>query len=592
MAHWINNISSMWVDFVLLMTVQNCLFLLFIFFLLYLFRNKDARILRGIAVIGLVKLFIPPFLPVSISSAELYTASYLSLFVVTGTPESIVEPAKSISLSLSSIAMLGWLLLVIVLVAIVIGYMLRMRIIIKHARPITLKIEIPDTRHKIDFLISEEAKSPFVYGFFHHRVILPCSWDSWSVDCQKAVIAHEIAHICHYDHWISFFQVLAQLVHFYNPLTWIHYKKLRHYNEIACDDSAAKAIKLSPLRYSHFLVSIAEKLSKPRRELFPLPSLSASQESLMKRVIYQLTKNSERSLGKMTLKSRAILFVTILMILPFSWYCTLESLLTPVIPAQPDVENIGMEGSKYDIPDFLPIKDQPRAIGGFSAIQDRVKYPEAARNAGVQGQVVINVLVNEEGDPIEFKVLRSLAGYGLEEAAIAAISQTKFTSALQNSVPVKFWVSIPVKFRLNSESTDTQVKDLTKVQGIFIRESDEKSSSGKATDTMIDKNNIADFLALESQPRPIGGVVGIQRKIRFPENTLIEEIQGLIVIQVLIDENGNPVDFKVLKSLGRSDLDASAIEAIRQVKFTPPNQNGVPVKFWMSIPINFQMKGD
>ena len=517
MAHWINNISSMWVDFALLMTVQNCLFLLFIFFLLYLFRNKDARILRGIAVIGLVKLFIPPFLPVSISSAELYTASYLSLFVVTGTPESIVEPAKGISLSLSSIAMLGWLLLVIVLVAIVIGYMLRMRIIIKHARPITLKIEIPDTRHKIDFLISEEAKSPFVYGFFRHRVILPCSWDSWSEDCQKAVIAHEIAHICHYDHWISFFQVLAQLVHFYNPLTWIHYKKLRHYNEIACDDSAAKAIKLSPFRYSHFLVSIAERLSKPRRELFPLPSLSASQESLMKRVIYQLTKNDEGSLGKMTLKSRAILFMTIVMILPFSWYCTLESLLTPVIPAQPDVENIGMEGSKYDIPDFLPIKDQPRAIGGFSAIQDRVKYPE---------------------------------------------------------------------------STDTQVKDLANVQSIFIRESAEKSSSGKATATMIDKNNIADFLALESQPRPIGGVVGIQRKIRFPENTLIEEIQGLIVIQVLIDENGNPVDFKVLKSLGRSDLDASAIEAIRQIKFTPPNQNGVPVKFWVSIPINFQMKGD
>lgn len=438
----------MWADFVLIMTIQNCLFLLFIFFLLFLFRNKDARILRGIALIGLVKLFIPPFLPVSLSSVGSYNTSYFSPFVVNGTPETVLESVKGIPLSLSSIAMLGWVFLVIVLAVTVVGYILRIRFIIRHAQPIKLKFPIPATKHKIEFLKSEMVRSPFVFGFFNHKVLLPISWDSWSADFKKAVIAHEITHIFHYDHWICFFQVLAQLFHFYNPFTWIHYKKLRHYNEIACDDKAAKEIKFSPLLYSRFLISIAKKISKPYGDISPLPSLSASQGSLMKRVTYQLSKNNERSMGKMTLKSRAILFVTALTILPFSWYCTQESLLTPNIPAQPDVENVGVEASGYDIPDFLPLADQPRPIGGISAIQKRIKYPEAALIAGVEGQVVVQVLIDEDGDPIEFKVLSSPGNDDLEKAAIEAIRQTKFEPAIQKGVPVKFWMSIPIRFQL------------------------------------------------------------------------------------------------------------------------------------------------
>ena len=112
-----------------------------------------------------------------------------------------------------------------------------------------------------------------------------------------------------------------------------------------------------------------------------------------------------------------------------------------VPPPPPPIE-------EEEIPDFLPLENQPKPIGGIGAIQKLIKYPEIAIKAGIQGQVVIHVLVNEEGIPVETRVLKSLGNSGCDEAAIDAILKTRFTPASQRNRPVKFWMSIPIKFQL------------------------------------------------------------------------------------------------------------------------------------------------
>ena len=101
-----------------------------------------------------------------------------------------------------------------------------------------------------------------------------------------------------------------------------------------------------------------------------------------------------------------------------------------------------------EIPDFLPLENQPKPIGGIAAIRKLIKYPEIARKAGIQGRVVIHVLVNEEGVPVDTKVLQSLGNSGCDEAAIDAIMKTRFTPATQRGRAVKFWMSIPITFQL------------------------------------------------------------------------------------------------------------------------------------------------
>ena len=76
------------------------------------------------------------------------------------------------------------------------------------------------------------------------------------------------------------------------------------------------------------------------------------------------------------------------------------------------------------------------------------KYPEIARRAGVEGTVVLRILVDEQGNVIKVEVVKGLGNTGCNEAAMAAAIQCKFTPAMQRDRPVKVWTSYPVRFQL------------------------------------------------------------------------------------------------------------------------------------------------
>ena len=97
---------------------------------------------------------------------------------------------------------------------------------------------------------------------------------------------------------------------------------------------------------------------------------------------------------------------------------------------------------------FVPYDEPPTPLGGFGSIQKNLKYPEIARKAGVEGKVIIHVLVDAKGNVVKTKVLKSLGNNGCDEAAIAAIKKVKWKPAMQRDKPVKVWVSIPVIFQL------------------------------------------------------------------------------------------------------------------------------------------------
>jgi len=97
---------------------------------------------------------------------------------------------------------------------------------------------------------------------------------------------------------------------------------------------------------------------------------------------------------------------------------------------------------------FVPYDEPPSPIGGFGSIQKALKYPEIARKAGIEGKVIVQVLVSEKGKVIDVRVIKSLGHSGCDEAAVKAIRSVKWNPAMQRDKPVKVWVAIPVIFRL------------------------------------------------------------------------------------------------------------------------------------------------
>jgi protein TonB len=76
-------------------------------------------------------------------------------------------------------------------------------------------------------------------------------------------------------------------------------------------------------------------------------------------------------------------------------------------------------------------------------------YPDLARQAGIEGTVLLSVLVGADGAAIEVNVLRSDGTPAMERAAIEAARLFSFRPATQNTMPVRARISIPIIFRLN-----------------------------------------------------------------------------------------------------------------------------------------------
>lgn len=77
-----------------------------------------------------------------------------------------------------------------------------------------------------------------------------------------------------------------------------------------------------------------------------------------------------------------------------------------------------------------------------------VQYPEIARRNGIEGSVIVRVLVCPDGRVCRLNIVRS-DNKIFDRAAFEAIHQMTFTPAMQGEEPVHYWVTIPVEFRLD-----------------------------------------------------------------------------------------------------------------------------------------------
>jgi protein TonB len=75
------------------------------------------------------------------------------------------------------------------------------------------------------------------------------------------------------------------------------------------------------------------------------------------------------------------------------------------------------------------------------------EFSEEARKAKFSGNVLVYLIVDEQGNPSHVRVVRGI-GMGLDEKAVEAVRQYKFKPATQNGKPVKVDLTIDVNFQI------------------------------------------------------------------------------------------------------------------------------------------------
>ena len=98
-----------------------------------------------------------------------------------------------------------------------------------------------------------------------------------------------------------------------------------------------------------------------------------------------------------------------------------------------------------------PRPSEPVRVGGQITRPQRVRdvppvYPQLAREAGVQGTVILETVIGVDGTVQDVKVLRSIPL--LDAAAVDAVRQWRFTPTLLNGEPVAVVMTVTVTFSL------------------------------------------------------------------------------------------------------------------------------------------------
>ena len=102
-----------------------------------------------------------------------------------------------------------------------------------------------------------------------------------------------------------------------------------------------------------------------------------------------------------------------------------------------------------EMPELLP--DTPT---GIRAMQQSLRYPESAKEAGAEGRVLIAFVVDEEGQVTKAEVTEGVHD-ALNAEALRATQDLKFKPGQDGGEPVKVKLTLPFTFKLPADTTGT-----------------------------------------------------------------------------------------------------------------------------------------
>lgn len=575
---WINEFANEWLEFILNSSFQLMIFTGLVVLLTVFFRKRSAQFLQGLWSLVLIKAVIPPAIDIPLRNQQEWLPEMvypvLSLTVLN---TNLASP----QLSVKGYLLILWFLIVVSLLVYFVLKNVVFRLKISDSVPIDPKFIPADLLHylqhkKIQILENPTISIPFTSGLIHHKIYLPENVKKRKSDQVNAILLHELAHIQRKDSWIGFIQHLIQIVFFFHPVIWITNRQINKFRERASDDFVLANSNSSPLAYSKLLLSFIDQSARPGIYSHVVNYFFQSGRTLKQRFQY-LIHRKERIMLRLKISEKLFLVFVVFIAFGISILnirCS-ETIDGPKDDKTSYIDNLKKVGPPSNM--FQAYDIAPSPIGGFQAIQKNVHYPEIARRAGIEGQVVVFAQIDVDGNVTDTMVKTSLGENGCDEAAIEAIKKTKWQPAKRDGNPVKVWVSIPIIFKLKqSKIDDSQSPPPAPVEQEILQNIDEEMK----------------FVAYDIGPEPIGGFRAIQRNLHYPEIAQRAGIEGKVIVHVLIDENGKAVDTKVLRSLGENGCDEAAIAAVKKTKWRPALRDGNPVKVWVSLPIIFKLSKD
>lgn len=138
---------------------------------------------------------------------------------------------------------------------------------------------------RIPLVQTRAITSPSLYGVFRPKVLIPISTlEKFSEEQLDYVFVHELIHFKRKDMAVNWLTQGLLIIHWFNPLLWYAFFKLREDQEIACDSITLEQIGSNyAMEYAYTLIKLAES-NTGRPRIVSLASLTGSTSQIRRRI--------------------------------------------------------------------------------------------------------------------------------------------------------------------------------------------------------------------------------------------------------------------------------------------------------------------
>ncbi len=376
------------------------------------------------------------------------------------------------------------------------------------------------------------------------------------------IIRHEQAHM---DGWHSLDILIAEILgvlFWFNPLIYLYTRSLRTVHEYLADEAVLHHSKKTT--YGHLLI----RQSQSGQEIALANHFSHVQ--LKKRILMMTKKKSHRhqllwyALALPLLAALAFAFT-----LPANPAGQTKSAIYDGEGPQPvfkGCETLELEAAQQ--------KCTTEKLMAF--IQQKLKYPEAAKATGQEGMAIVEFTVSKSGAVEDIKVLKS-AGEALDKAAVAVVRQlpdwVPATDESGQAVAAK--MTLPFKFKLPAADGGDEVFQVVEEMPRFpgceeIANAEERQACANQELMLY-----------------------IYENLIYPKAAKEAGVEGMPVLKLVIGKDGAIKDYSISRPANEA-LDAEVLRVAQQMQqeitWVPGVQRGRKVNVALQLPIRFKLE--
>jgi TonB family protein len=266
----------------------------------------------------------------------------------------------------------------------------------------------------LDVRVSGALMTPITWGVVRPVILLPAYVREWPTEKYAAMVRHEQAHIDRQDWlWQTFAECLTAVLWFH-PLVWLAAARLRSEAEHSADDRVLTG-GTGASSYAQQLLDIARRLKQhPPHAAVAMTRRPRALESRIAAILDpSRTRTGAGIRARLTVVLTAACLLLVLAACQSARIYKVAQLQTP-----------------------------PKVVSKVEP-----GYTDDARNAKLQGTVVLSLMIDPQGQPHNIRVTRSL-DKGLDQQAIGAIEKWHFAPGIKDGKPVRAAATIEVNFRL------------------------------------------------------------------------------------------------------------------------------------------------